>query len=153
MVVGDVGRLRQVLLNLLSNAVKFTSKGGVTARLACETLGSDIARIRIEVTDTGAGIADGKIAGLFNRFAQAETSISANYGGTGLGLAISKQLIELMDGQIGVTSTLGAGSTFWFELSLPVAAAATGPEALPTRPSPISASGFWWSTTWTLIVN
>jgi PAS domain S-box-containing protein len=127
MVVGDVGRLRQVLLNLLSNAVKFTSKGGVTARLACETAGPDIARVRIEVSDTGAGIADGKIAGLFNRFAQAESSISANYGGTGLGLAISKQLIELMDGQIGVTSALGAGSTFWFELSLPIAADTTGP--------------------------
>jgi PAS domain S-box-containing protein len=127
MVVGDVGRLRQVLLNLLSNAVKFTSKGGVTARLACDTVAPGIVRIRIEVSDTGAGIADGKIASLFNRFAQAEASISANYGGTGLGLAISKQLIELMDGQIGVTSTLGAGSTFWLDLCLPIAAAATDP--------------------------
>jgi PAS domain S-box-containing protein len=133
MVVGDVGRLRQVLLNLLSNAVKFTSKGGVTARLACDTTTPNIARIRIEVSDTGAGIADGKIASLFNRFAQAETSISAHYGGTGLGLAISKQLIELMDGQIGVTSTLGAGSTFWLELSLPIAADATGPEAIADK--------------------
>ena len=130
MVVGDQGRLRQVLLNLLSNAVKFTSKGGVAARLTCDPAGPDTVRIRIEVSDTGAGIAAGKIDGLFNRFAQAESSISANYGGTGLGLAISKQLIELMDGQIGVTSALGTGSTFWFELSLPVAEAASGPSAV-----------------------
>jgi PAS domain S-box-containing protein len=129
MVVGDLGRLRQVLLNLLSNAVKFTSKGDVSARLTYEPAGLDALRIRVEVSDTGAGIAADKIDGLFNRFAQAETSIAANYGGTGLGLAISKQLIELMDGRIGVTSTLGTGSTFWLELDLPIAEAGSEPTA------------------------
>ena len=139
MVVGDQGRLRQVLLNLLSNAVKFTAKGGVIARLTCDLASAEAVKIRVEISDTGAGIAAGKIDGLFNRFAQAETSISANYGGTGLGLAISKQLIELMDGQIGVISTLGTGSTFWFELSLPIAEAASGPAA--TAEDDVSVTG------------
>ncbi|HWU79541.1 MAG TPA: PAS domain S-box protein, partial [Caulobacter sp.] len=108
-VIGDAGRVRQVLLNLLSNAVKFTGKGGVTASLT-RVGGDDAApRLRIEIVDTGSGIAEGKLDGLFNRFVQVGSSVSAHYGGTGLGLAISRQLITLMGGEIGVESTVGKG--------------------------------------------
>ena len=137
-VVGDAGRVRQVLLNLLSNAVKFTAKGGVTASLTCVTLDPAAPRLRIEIADTGSGIAEGKRVGLFNRFVQVG-SVSDHYGGTGLGLAISRQLIGLMGGEIGVDSTVGRGSTFWFEVALPTA---TSADAKPVAEvAPLSLSG------------
>jgi signal transduction histidine kinase/CheY-like chemotaxis protein len=107
----DETRLRQVLLNLLSNAIKFTRDGAVTARL---DLSGE--RLRFEVSDTGIGIAPDVQARLFQRFTQADSSISRGFGGTGLGLAISKALVSRMGGEIGVDSAPGRGSCFWVEL-------------------------------------
>jgi PAS domain S-box-containing protein len=117
-VVGDVARLRQVLLNLLSNAVKFTQTGSVTLRTAWKPDGADgrTGRLRLSVSDTGAGIEPEKVKRLFERFSQADISINRTHGGTGLGLAISKGIVELMGGRIGVTTRPGKGSTFWFEI-------------------------------------
>lgn len=114
-VMGDPTRIKQVLINLLGNAIKFTQKGGVVLSV---TLDSQTLEIKFEVIDTGIGIPDHLIAKLFDKFTQAETSTTRNFGGTGLGLSISKQLVELMGGQIQVTSEVESGSNFWFELPL-----------------------------------
>lgn len=113
LLMGDEGRLRQVLLNFLSNAVKFTPHGGIT--LALKVQGD---QLRAEVTDTGIGVPADTIDRLFERFAQADASTSRVYGGTGLGLAISQRLIEMMGGRIGAVSQQQQGSTFWFEVPL-----------------------------------
>jgi CheY-like chemotaxis protein len=111
---GDGDRLRQILMNLLGNAVKFTERGRVVARvIPIERLADEIV-LRFEVQDTGIGIAPDVVPTLFEPFAQAENSASRRFGGTGLGLSISKRLVELMGGEIGVQSDLGAGSLFWF---------------------------------------
>ena len=119
---GDASRLRQVLLNLLSNAVKFTDKGGVSLQVRVARLDdpiTDLSHLRFEVRDCGIGIPEETCQRLFQKFNQADSSVTRRYGGTGLGLAICKQLVELMGGRIGVNSEVGIGSTFWFELSLP----------------------------------
>ncbi len=126
--VGDPQRLRQVLLNFLSNALKFTRNGGVTVTVRQSAAGDGPdgearGHMRVEVADTGMGVSPDQIAHLFDRFTQADASVSREYGGTGLGLAICKRTIDLMGGAIGAESRPGLGSTFWFELVLPCAKA------------------------------
>jgi CheY-like chemotaxis protein len=119
-VVGDPGRVRQVILNLVSNAVKFTESGSVSLFAKLVSREDNVARLRFEVADTGIGFSRETRARLFESFTQADSSTTRRYGGTGLGLAISKRLVELMGGSIGCESKPGVGSTFWFEAPLPV---------------------------------
>ncbi len=129
--VGDPLRIRQVLLNLAGNAIKFTEHGGVTVSVEIDAPREGRAGIRLEVADTGIGIAPDVQARLFNRFTQADASTTRRFGGTGLGLAITRHLIELMGGEIGVDSALGEGARFWceFELALAAPASAQPPHA------------------------
>jgi signal transduction histidine kinase len=119
-VVGDQGRIRQVLANLISNAIKFTAKGHVLVSIEAEEQSETEAVLRLDIEDTGIGIAPDKIEHVFGRFNQADTSTTRRFGGTGLGLSISRQLIELMGGHIGAQSVVGQGSTFSFTLRLPL---------------------------------
>jgi PAS domain S-box-containing protein len=131
-VLGDADRLRQVLLNLIGNAVKFTAQGSVTVRAAVDRVEADTAVVlRFSVSDTGPGIAPEVAERLFEPFRQADQSTRRRFGGTGLGLSISRRIVELMGGTIGFESDVGRGSTFWFAVPFPTAAASTESEPQP----------------------
>lgn len=114
--LSDPTRIRQILFNFMSNALKFTAAGSIKISVSQDRLADNRIRTRFYVRDSGAGIGEDVVSTLFQKFAQADSSITRKHGGTGLGLAISKQLAEAMGGEIGVDSTIGEGSTFWFSI-------------------------------------
>jgi len=116
--LGDQGRLRQILINLIGNAIKFTDQGEIIVALTILRKEEDKYLLRVEVQDSGIGVAEEKKVIIFDSFSQADGSTTRRYGGTGLGLSICKQLVELMGGNIGLDSEEGRGSNFWFEISL-----------------------------------
>lgn len=118
--IGDPGRIRQILTNLVGNAIKFTESGHIFINVEREGKNESESQIRISVEDTGIGIPGDKLTYIFEKFTQTDASNTRKYGGTGLGLAISKQLVELMGGTIGVASSPGRGSKFWFSIPLPL---------------------------------
>lgn len=136
-VVGDVARLKQVLLNLLGNAVKFTDEGRVTVSVSCRAATAEKANVRFEVRDTGIGIPKEARDNLFDAFTQVDASVSRRFGGTGLGLAICRKIIEKMGAPIKVESTVGRGSAFSFEVELPVAMEVAADSVVSLHLSPI----------------
>jgi CheY-like chemotaxis protein len=124
-------RLQQALLNYANNAIKFTESGSVTLRAIPQEETSDSMRLRFEVQDTGIGIPAENIPRLFTAFEQADNSTSRKYGGTGLGLAITRKLAELMGGEVGVESTVGMGSVFWFSACLKKTEGPAASERIP----------------------
>ncbi|MGA3187224.1 MAG: response regulator, partial [Bryobacteraceae bacterium] len=129
-IIGDLARLRQVLLNLLGNAIKFTAEGEVSVEVSVVGAGAHPVQLLFAVADTGIGIPAGKLDSIFQPFEQADGSTTRKFGGTGLGLSISTKLIGMMDGEIGVESEPGKGSRFWFRLPVEVLESA---EIAPVR--------------------
>jgi two-component system, sensor histidine kinase len=132
LVIGDSIRLTQILTNLVGNAIKFTEKGGITVTVTAPQLSDRQVGIRASVTDTGMGITQANQNLLFQSFSQVDGSVTRKFAGTGLGLAISKQLVEMMQGAIGVESKLGHGSTFWFTACFDIAEAHAPQESTET---------------------
>ncbi|WP_109122926.1 TMAO reductase system sensor histidine kinase/response regulator TorS [Azospirillum sp. TSO22-1] len=141
---GDPGRIQQILANLIGNAIKFTDEGEIYVSVDGEAPGwgndgEPVWTLRFEVADSGIGIAEDKLPGLFDAFTQAENSTSRRYGGTGLGLAICERLVHGMNGTIGVDSAPGRGSTFHFTLPLPVGREPPAPDRLDREDEPLPA--------------
>jgi signal transduction histidine kinase/ActR/RegA family two-component response regulator len=134
-VAGDQGRVRQVLVNLVNNAIKFTHQGEVNITVRQQEEEPGTCQLHFEVADTGIGIEAAAQAQIFERFSQVDGAMNRSYGGTGLGLTIARQLVELMGGTIGVRSTPGQGSTFWFSVRLQIAAADSIPASQLPAPS------------------
>jgi two-component system sensor histidine kinase/response regulator len=131
---GDAVRVRQVVANLLSNAVKFTSEGEISLGLRMGSASNGVTRVEFEVRDTGIGIDESRLAQIFDPFIQADDSTTRRFGGTGLGLAIVRQLVEMMDGELGAESVPGAGSRFWFTLPLEAGVTPDHDDPDPTLP-------------------
>ena len=134
-IVGDPGKLRQILLNLVGNAVKFSERGAVTLTVR-ETAGANGRRmLRFEVSDTGIGVAPDRLEAIFDPFIQSDVTVGRRFGGSGLGLAICRRLVDRLGGEIGVESRLGEGSCFWFTMPLEpsVGATASAPDRGVTR--------------------
>jgi signal transduction histidine kinase len=136
MLLGDPGRLRQILINLAGNALKFTTLGAITVEATVASRDDDRLVLQFDVVDSGIGISAEVQARLFDRFTQADSSTSRRYGGTGLGLAICKKLATLMNGEIGVESTSNSGSRFWFRI--PLSTAGTEDEAKSVKGTTLS---------------
>jgi len=136
--IGDAGRMRQIVTNLMGNAVKFTEQGHVLVDIDCEPgapdeEGRETVLLSCRVVDTGVGIPDDRKDDIFSKFSQVDGSSTRQHEGTGLGLAIAMRLVELMGGEIGCDSTVGEGSTFWFKVPLPVDTAGRKPKAAPVH--------------------
>jgi signal transduction histidine kinase/DNA-binding NarL/FixJ family response regulator len=138
-VIGDPGRIGQVLVNLVGNAMKFTERGEIAVTVSGAPGDDGSAALTFEVRDTGIGIAPDALPGIFESFTQADGSTTRRYGGTGLGLAIARQLVQLMGGDISVESTPGHGSTFRFTVGFPLPAPGTAPAASAPLPVPDAA--------------
>ncbi len=136
---GDAGRIRQVIVNLVGNAIKFTDSGSVAVAVTCRRENPSRRAFRVTVRDTGIGIPTKEHGRLFEAFTQVDASTTRRFGGTGLGLAICRQLVVLMGGEIGFESEAGRGSTFWFDLELPVSLAPEAAAAPDPGGSPVPA--------------
>ncbi len=140
--IGDKHRLLQVMANLVGNAIKFTQQGSVTVKVSRAALEGSRATVRFDVTDTGIGVPRDQQGLIYDAFTQADTSMTRRYGGTGLGLSIARQLCHMMGGEIGVTSVVGTGSTFWCTVRMeigsaaPRASVASSPVVAPPQPEP-----------------
>lgn len=117
-IIGDIQHLWMIITNITNNAIKFTPEGHVSVKVESMDKTEKDVLLRVSVEDSGIGIPEEKVDHIFDKFTQADSSLSRHYEGTGLGLALSKQLVELMGGTIGVSSKVGTGSTFWFTLRL-----------------------------------
>jgi PAS domain S-box-containing protein len=149
LLLGDPGRIRQVLSNLIGNAIKFTAHGEVSVEVGVATASGGDVHLRFGVRDTGIGIAADALQRIFDAFSQADGSTSRSYGGTGLGLTVSRQLVRMMGGEIGVTSQREHGSFFWFTVHLqralpktPSVRSKTGADALPGQAPALTAPRF-----------